>query len=415
MSRDEDLLQNHQDITFLAEGTVTTPVGFVAGAAYAGIKTYAADKLDLGLLLAENPCTTAGMFTTNAVRSPSITVTKENLAKGKVRSLVVNSGNANTCVGAQGLKDARESASLAANHLRLEPEEIAVCSTGIIGVELPMALISKGMAKLELSEDGGHDLARAILTTDSHPKEAGVTFYVNGESVTIGGIAKGVGMIHPNMATMLSFLTTDAEIETELLQKMLKQAVDASFNMVSVDGDTSTNDTVLLFANGKSGAPPILEGTPEARLFQEALKTLCVHLGKELARDGEGATKLIETTVEGAISPEDARRVARTVSSSLLVKPAVHGADPNWGRIVAAIGRSGATVDENKLAVYVNNICLFYMEEGPLPFHKDAVVAMMQGTEIYFRIQLNQGNSVATAWGCDLSEEYVTFNSAYTT
>ncbi len=402
------------EITFRAGGTVTDPQGFTAGATYAGLKTYAEDKLDLGMLLSQVAGTVAGVFTTSAVISPSVTLTRERVSQGKARALVVVSGIANACVGEQGLADAQDMASQAARHLGLQHEEMLVGSTGIIGVELPMALIRSGIGRVELSKDGGHDLARAILTTDTRPKEGSVSFEVGGKAVTIGGITKGSGMIHPNMATMLCYLTTDAEIGSAYLRKALKQAADSTFNMLSVDGDTSPSDTVLIFANGSAGAGAIDEGSPEGNLFEQALNQMCIYLAKEIARDGEGASKLIEVTVEGATSIASARLAARTVVSSSLVKTAVHGADPNWGRIIAAVGRSGADVDEGKIALYVNDVCI--MEGGrPIPFHRDGVVALMQGTEVSFRIKLNLGEGQATAWGCNLSEEYVTFNSAYTT
>ena len=402
------------EIRYVDGGTVTTPKGYAAGATYAGIKTYSADKLDLGLLLSHKPSTVAGTFTTSAVKSPSVRLTQERVSSGGGRALVVNSGIANTCVGEQGYEDAQDAAAEAAKHLGLGSDEVLIASTGIIGVELPMALIRAGVARIELSEDGGHALARAILTTDTRPKEGAVSFEVNGTTVTIGGIAKGAGMIHPNMATMLCFLTTDGEIESPFLQRALKQAVDASFNMLSVDGDTSTNDMVLIYANGAVKAGAIEEGSPYGDLFQEALNQLCVHLTKELARDGEGANRLIEVTVDGATTSSAARLAARTVVASNLVKTAVHGADPNWGRVIAALGRSGAELEEDKIALYVNDVCM--MEGGrPIPFHRDGVVALMQGPEVSFRIRLNLGQGRATAWGCNLSEEYVTFNSAYTT
>ena len=402
------------EIRFVDGGTVTTPKGFAAGATYAGLKTYAADKLDLGLLFCQGPSSVAGMFTTSSIKSPSVRLTQERVSQGKVRALVVNSGIANACVGEQGFKDASEATAEAAKRLGVRAEEVLISSTGIIGVELPVALIRAGIGRIELSDDGGHDLARAILTTDTRPKGGAVSFEVLGKTISIGGIAKGAGMIHPNMATMLCFLTTDSEVEAPLLQRALNQAVDASFNMLSVDGDTSTNDTVLIFASGAADAGVIEEGSPYGDLFQEALTQLCIHLTKELARDAEGATRLIEVTVEGAASSSSARLGARTVVASSLVKSAVHGADPNWGRIIAALGRSGAEVQEDKIALYVNDVCI--MEGGrPIPFHRDAVVALMQGAEVSFRIKLNLGEDRATAWGCDLSEEYVTFNSAYTT
>ncbi len=402
------------EITFVDGGTVTTPRGFSAGAAYAGLKTYAEDKLDLGLLLSYEPSSVAGMFTTSAVKSPSVSLTQERVVRRKARGLVVNSGIANACVGDQGYQDALEVTAEAARYLGLSPEEVLIGSTGIIGVELPMALIRTGIGKIKLTEDGGHDLARAIVTTDTRPKEGAVSFEVQGKAVTIGGIVKGSGMIHPNMATMLCFLTTDGDVNDTFLHSTLKSVVDSSFNMLSVDGDTSTNDTVLIFANGAAGAGAIEEGSASGELFREALHQLCVYLTKELARDGEGATRIIEVSVEGAASLSSARRAARTVVSSNLVKSAVHGADPNWGRIIAALGRSGAEVAEDKIALYVNDVCL--MEDGrPIPFHRDGVVALMQGPEVFVRIKLNLGEGRATAWGCNLSEEYVTFNSAYST
>jgi glutamate N-acetyltransferase/amino-acid N-acetyltransferase len=402
------------DIRFVEGGTVTTPQGFVAGATYAGLKTYAEDKLDLGLLLSESPCAVAGVFTTSAIRSPSVTLCNERVSRGRTRGLVVNSGIANTCVGHQGYIDAQNATSEAAKRLGVSPEEVLIASTGIIGVELPMALIRSGIGRIQLSREGGHDLARAIMTTDTHPKEVAVSFEVDGKTVSIGGIVKGAGMIHPNMATMLCFLTTDARVETSVLKAALKETVDSSFNMLSVDGDTSTNDTVLLFSNGGPEAPAIGWGGRNRQLFQDALGQVCVHLAKELARDAEGATRLIEVVVEGAASVESARKAARTVVSSSLVKSAVHGADPNWGRIIAALGRSGAEVDEEKIALYANEVCI--MEGGrPIPFHREGVVALMQRPEVSFRIVLNLGEGRATAWGCNLSEEYVTFNSAYTT
>ena len=402
------------EITFVEGGTVTTPKGFLAGATYAGLKTYAEDKLDLGLLVSENASSIAGVFTTSTIKSPSVRLSQERVAQSKVRALLVNSGIANACVGSQGYEDAREATAEAARRLDLKSDEVLMASTGIIGVELPMALIRAGIGKIELSDDGGHRLARAILTTDSQPKEAAVTFQVHGKTITIGGIAKGAGMIHPNMATLLCFLTTDGQVDRAFLQKALNQAVDSSFNMLSVDGDTSTNDTVLIFANGSAGAGAIEEGSAQGEIFQEALNQLCVYLTKRLAKDAEGASKIIEVTVEGASSSSSARLAARTVVSSNLVKSAVHGADPNWGRVIAALGRSGAEVDEEKIDLYLNDVCI--MEGGhPVPFHKDGVVALMQGPEVSFRIRLNLGEGRATAWGCNLSEEYVTFNSAYST
>ena len=401
-------------IDLVEGGTLTAARGFLAGATYAGLKTYAEDKLDLGLLLSEAPCATAGVFTTNSIRSPSVTVTKEHLSQARSRGLVVNAGIANACVGDQGYKDAQEMAAQAASRLGVRPEEVLVCSTGVIGVELPMSLIRAGLDKIDLSAEGGHAVARAMMTTDTRPKEVAVSFEVNGHQAYMGGVTKGSGMIHPNMATMLSFVATDAAVEPDFLDATLREVADRSFNMVSVDGDTSTNDTLLVLANGLAGNDPISAGSDAADTFREALERVCVHLSQELARDGEGATRLIIVELMGAKDTADARKAARTVASSNLVKSAVYGADPNWGRIMMAVGRSGAATDESKIDLYINGVCI--MQEGkPIPFHRDAVVALMRGPEVTFGVDLNLGDGGATAWGCDLTEEYVIINSAYTT
>jgi glutamate N-acetyltransferase/amino-acid N-acetyltransferase len=401
-------------MSFVEGGTVTSPQGFKAGATYAGIKTYAEDKLDLGILASERPCTSAGVFTRNRIKSPSVLMTQAQLAKGKLRGVVVNSGVANTMVGEAGMKDAQEAVMLASQHTGLEFDELAICSTGVIGVELPMALIREGIPKIQLSDDGGSAFARSIMTTDTRHKEVAVSFEVDGTSMTLGGCAKGVGMIHPDMATMLCFLATDATVEKAFLQQALKGAVDNSFNMLSVDGDSSTNDTVLLYANGAAGNEPIWSDSPAATVFQGALNAVCVYLTRELARDGEGASRLLHVRVEGALNAEDARNAARTIVSSNLVKTAVHGSDPNWGRIAMALGRSGAEVDESKLALYVNDVCILW-DGAAIPFHKESVVALMRGTEVSFRVNMGLGEASADAWGCAMSEEYVTINSAYTT
>ena len=403
------------ELKWLEDGTITSPRGFSAGATYSGIRTYAEDKLDLGAVCSEVPCNAAGTFTTNKLRSPSVVLNEQRVSAGRVQAIVCNSGVANACVGEQGMKDAIEMAALAGRHLDLDPELVLPSSTGMVGVELPMALISGGMGKIELTPDGGHAMARAIQTTDTRSKEAAVSFSAAGNTYTLGGIAKGSGMVHPNMATMLAFLATDAPVESSFLRESLKRAVDDSFNMITIDGDTSTNDSVILLANGMAGGGEIgLQRGEVEEAFQNALDEVCTYLAKEIVRDGEGASKLIEVVVDGALSEADARMAARAVTSSSLVKSAVHGGDPNWGRIIVALGYSGAQVVEERIALYINGVCL--MEEGrPIPFFKDAVVATMSGSEISIRLSLNMGDATATAWGCNLSEEYVTFNSAYTT
>ena len=401
------------EITALTDGSVTSPKGFIAGATYAGIRAYAPGKVDLGILFSELPTTAAGTYTTNKVLSPSVTVTKESVASGASRGVIVNSGCANCAVGDQGYKDAQEMALLAAKAFGVDSHQMAVSSTGIIGVELPMGLIRNSVGKIEASHDGGHHFARSILTTDTVTKEIAVSFISNDIVVTLGGCAKGSGMIHPNMATMLAYITTDAQVHPEFLQDALTEVVDASFNMIDIDGDTSTNDTVLLLANGASGVT-VTKGTPDGETFTAALLEICTYLAREMVKDGEGATKLIEVTVQGADSLKDARRAARAIASSILVKTAIHGNDPNWGRIMMALGKSGAELVEKNIALYINDICI--MEGGlPIPVFRESLIASMQGTEIRILANLNLGSDTAIAWGCNMSEEFVTFNSAYTT
>lgn len=407
-------MQGSSTTTIIKDGSVTTPKGFEAGATFAGLKAPKEGQLDLAILLSTRLAAAAGTFTTSRVRSPSVTLSQANLKAGPTRGVVANSGCANCCVGDQGLRDAEETTRLASSKSRVPANELMMCSTGLIGAELPMALIRAAIPNIQLSASGGHDFAKAILTTDKFNKEIAVSFNLAGTQVILAGCGKGAGMIHPQMATMLCFLTTDANIEPKFLQQVLNEVVDGTMNMISVDGDTSTNDTVLLFANGAAGGPQVRAGTPEAKQFQEALYYVCAHLSHEIVRDGEGATKVIEVTVEGAKSVADARLAARSVSSSLLVKAAVHGNDPNWGRVMMAIGKSGAYLEENKVALYLNDVCL--MEHGlPIPFFREAVVATMRATTVRFRVDLNIGSSAATAWGCDISQEYVHFNSAYVT
>ncbi len=402
-------------IEFIAGGTVTTPQGFQAGATYAGLKTFAEDKLDLAVLLSEAPAAAAGVFTTSTVKSPTVTVNRQRLGQGiPMRAVIVNAGIANACVGEQGFIDAEEMTQLTARKTGVAPEAVLVGSTGVIGVELPMALLRAGVEKLNLSAQGGAAMARAIMTTDTRPKQAAVSFQLDGKPVCIGGIAKGSGMIHPNMATMLSYLTTDAAVERRYLQHALALVADDTYNMLTVDGDSSTNDSVLLLANGMARNREITADSPEAPVFLAALGQVCTYLTRELARDGEGAAHLIVVEVAGAADLADARKAARTIASSSLVKSAVYGADPNWGRVLAALGRSGAAAEEARIDLFVNGVCI--MEAGkPIPFHRDAVVALMKQPEVAFRLQLNLGEGEATAWGCDLTEEYVIINSAYTT
>jgi len=380
-----------------------------------GIKTFTEDKMDMGLLLSDTTCAAAGVFTKSALVSPSVTVNREIMAAGgPIRGLVVNSGIANAGVGEQGYTDAKEMAAVAAAGLGVKPEEVFVFSTGVIGVELPMTLIKQGVEQIELSDDGGNSLARAMMTTDTHTKEAAVTVNVGGKEINISGVAKGSGMIHPNMATMLCFVATDAAVEQDFLRSILPDIADSTLNMLDIDGDTSTNDSLVVLANGAAGNAAISAGSADADTFRDVLMELLVLLTRQLAQDGEGATTLIVAKVEGAKNIADARLAAKTITSSLLVKSAVYGADPNWGRLIMALGRSGAEMVESKIDLYINGVCI--MESGrPVPFARDAVVALMRGDEVTFGVNLNLSDGQATAWGCDLTEEYVVINSAYTT
>jgi glutamate N-acetyltransferase/amino-acid N-acetyltransferase len=395
---------------FIPSGGVTSPQGFHAGATGAGIKKK--NVLDLAVLFSEKPCSAAALFTTNRIKAAPVVFCQQRLKRGRVAAVVVNSGCANACTGEQGLADAAETAALAAEWLGISPEEVLVASTGVIGKLLPMERLRASLSQIALSRDGGHELARAIMTTDTVPKEAAVGTG-KGQS-TIGGAAKGAGMIHPDLATLLCFLTTDASVDVNFLKQALRKAVDISFNMVSIDGDTSTNDMVLIMANGVAVDEPIVHDSGQADAFQRALNQLCIHLAKSIARDGEGATKLIEMTVKGAPSVAAARLAARTVVSSPLVKSAVHGNDPNWGRVLAAVGRSGVEVVEAKIELSIGNVCLLRGGQ-PLPFDQKEVVGILDNNEVAIVLDLNLGSASATAWGCDLSEEYVTINSQYTT
>lgn len=395
-------------------GTVTTPRGFKAGGTYIGLKSKAEGVLDLGVLYSILPCNSAAVFTTNKVKAAPVLISMEHLAAGSPQGIVVNSGCANACTGDQGMADAREMAALAASLCGVSESDVLVASTGVIGVNLEMVKVRSGFKEISLSDDGGHRLSRVIMTTDTVPKEVAAAIEDGEIAGYIAGIAKGAGMIHPNMATMLSFLSTDFAVEKEFLQKCLRAAVDNSFNMVTVDGDTSTNDTVVLLANGASGAPLIDENSSLAGPFLEGLEAVCIELSKAIARDAEGATKLIEVKVTGALNKDDARLAARTVAGSMLVKSAIYGEDPNWGRILAAVGRSGAEVVESKSELLIGEHKV--LDRGqPLAFNLEKVRDVLKQSEITLTIRLNLGYAQATAWGCDLTESYVTINSAYTT
>ncbi|MGQ9573138.1 MAG: bifunctional glutamate N-acetyltransferase/amino-acid acetyltransferase ArgJ [Dehalococcoidia bacterium] len=400
-------------ITVVPQGGVTSVRGFVAGAVRAGIREDV-DKLDVGILYSEEACVAAGVFTSNRVKAAPVVVCQEHLADGRAQAIVANSGCANACTGEEGLRDAYEMAELTAAKLGIQPQEVLVASTGVIGTSLPMDKVRAAIGEVVLSSKGGDDLALAIMTTDTVPKQIAARFDCQGRRYTLGGVAKGAGMIHPHLATMLCFLTTDAPVRRDFLDAALRQAVDASFNMITIDGDTSTNDTVVVLADGLAGGEPLDGAHPAAEAFCDALTQVCTHLAKAICRDGEGATKLIEVRVEGAASEADARRAARGVAGSLLVKTAVYGEDLNWGRILAALGASGADMAEDKATLYLGDICL-YRRSCPLDYDEGAARAALAAEEVDVRVDLGLGQGAATAWGCDISEEYVRLNSAYTT
>ncbi|MBM04461.1 MAG: bifunctional ornithine acetyltransferase/N-acetylglutamate synthase [Chloroflexi bacterium] len=400
-------------LELIQNGGVTSPKGYIAGAISAGLKSEIG-ALDLAILYSEDEASLASVFTTNKIESPSVTLSRKRSVSLKSHGVVVNSGCANCAVGSQGFSDAEEMTSLAANMFNINPEKILICSTGKIGVELPMALIRQNINKIVLTESGGEDFSKAIMTTDNYNKQFAVAIEIDEVKVTIGGSAKGSGMIHPNMATMLGFITTDANIEPEFFQESLKKAVDISFNMIDVDGDQSTNDSVLAFANGRSKNINIDRSSVYAEQFQEALNYVCIELAKSLVIDGEGAQTLIEVEVQGAKSFEDAAKASRGISSSNLVKSMVHGKDPNWGRIMMALGKTGAEMIEDKIDIFINDIHIVHQGKA-IPYFNEAVLGAMKTDKVVFTISLNIGDFKATAWGCDLTEEYVIFNSAYTT
>jgi glutamate N-acetyltransferase/amino-acid N-acetyltransferase len=405
-----------RDFEWLADGGVTSALGFSAGASVAGIKTYGPEpRHDLALLVADRPCTVAGVFTQNLVCGAPVTICRERLALATSRGVIVNSGCSNVATGEQGLRDAVHMTQLAAQHAGLKAVDLMVASTGVIGRLLPMDKLEAGMPKLALDRGAGGSFARAIMTTDTVPKSRAIRVSrANGGTFTIGGAAKGAGMVHPNMATVLCFITTDAAVDGAWLQTTLRSAADVSLNMLDVDMDTSTSDTMLIFASGAAGGEPIRAGHPDASRFELALRTLSIELARDLARDGEGARTMIEVAIEGAVSESDARNAARTIVSSPLVKTMVTGRDPNLGRVLAALGRSGAQIDPSKASVYIESLCAF--ENGaPSAVDYKELSAAMNKPEVHIKVTLGLGSASARAFGCDLTEEYVRINADYTT
>ena len=399
-------------------GGVCAPAGFRAAGVHCGIRKNKSKK-DLALIYSDTPCAAAAVYTQNLVKGAPITVTRENIADGRAQAVLCNSGNANTC-NADGPAVARRMCELAASACGLDPRDVIVASTGVIGQRLDISPIeaSIGALKDALSDTGSRDAAEAIMTTDTARKEVAVAFTVGGVECRLGGIAKGSGMIHPNMATMLVFLTTDCAISSELLQKALAADAADSFNMISIDGDTSTNDMVSILANGKAGNPPITAEGPDYDAFAAALAFVTRTLCRSIAKDGEGATKLLECRVSGARSLTDARTVAKSIICSSLVKAAMFGADANWGRVLCAIGYSGADTDPHGVDVSFSSEAgtVHVCEKGAgVEFSEETAKAVLSADEIRIDVTLHDGSAEATAWGCDLTYDYVRINGDYRT
>lgn len=404
-------------ISFLADGHVTSPRGWRAAVSACGIKY--ANRDDLALVVSDHPATAAAVFTTNAVKAAPVLYDMALMAQGgDLRAVVINAGNANACTGVDGDAAAVAMARAVEQALDLPVNSVFVMSTGTIGVPMPVEKITRGIAEAatRLSPDHGLAAARAIMTTDTRPKHCAVTVTLpDGNVITIGGMAKGAGMIHPNMATMLAVVTTDATVPRAVLDAAMRQVLEVSFNSISIDGDTSTNDTLLVMANGASDAPPITElDSPAGAAFVAGLTAVCQHLAHAIVRDGEGATRFVTITVRGAVNNAEAKQAAMTIARSPLVKTALFGADPNWGRVLCAIGYSGATVDPNRVVLHFGGMRV--LENGlPLPFDEKAAHKLLDVPDITIEADLGLGEGSATVWTCDFSYDYVRINAEYRT
>lgn len=401
------------------DGTVTSPLGFTAQGVCASIRPSNTIKRDLALIYCEKPCTAAAVYTKNLVKSSTIQVTKKHLANGIAQAVIVNSGNANTC-NADGIDVAEKMCDIAAETLSVSPDDVIVASTGVIGQPLPIEPVIRGvqMMKGKLSKDGGTNAAEAIMTTDTVKKEMAMEMTLGGKKITVGGIAKGSGMIHINMGTMLSFVTTDAAVSAEMLEYALREAVEDSYNMVSVDGDTSTNDTLAIMASGLAGNEPITEKNEDYKNFVAGLTEAFKSLAKQLAGDGEGATKLLVCTVDGAKTKKDAVTVSKSIICSSLLKAAMFGADANWGRVLCAIGYSGADVDVTKVDVSFKSEkgeILVCKDGAGVEFSEEIAKEILLEKEINILVSLNDGDGKAEAYGCDLTYDYVKINGDYRT
>ncbi|QLB50486.1 bifunctional glutamate N-acetyltransferase/amino-acid acetyltransferase ArgJ [Streptococcus sanguinis] len=393
------------------DGTIASPLGFSADGLHAGFKK---KKLDFGWIVSEVPASVAGVYTTNKVIAAPLLVTKASIQKSqKLQAIVVNSGVANSCTGQQGLDAAYDMQRLTAQKLKIEPDLVGLASTGVIGEQLPMDALKNGLSQILVSGKA-EDFAEAILTTDTCTKTCVVTEEFGTDLVTMAGVAKGSGMIHPNMATMLAFITCDANISSATLQAALSQHVETTFNQITVDGDTSTNDMVLVMANGCRQNEEILPDTEEFEKFSKMLRYLMADLAKKIAKDGEGATKLIEVNVRHAKDEQSGRMIAKSVVGSSLVKTAIFGQDPNWGRILAAIGYAGADVSVDNIDIWIEGIPVM-QASSPVAFDLEETSDAMAGELLTLTIDLHDGDAEAQAWGCDLSYDYVKINALYRT
>jgi glutamate N-acetyltransferase/amino-acid N-acetyltransferase len=399
------------------ESGITSPQGFKAAAAKAAIKKR--DKYDVAVIYSTKPSTAAAVFTANKLPAAPVIISRENMADGLISAVVVNSGCANACSGEGGLADAREMARAAADALNIKENDVLVASTGVIGVSLPMAKITAGIedaVKSLLTANDDQAVEQAIMTTDIIPKSVAYEFTLDGKKARIAGISKGSGMIRPNMATTLTFITTDANISSELLQKSLTAAVDVSFNMITVDGDTSTNDMVSVMASGLAGNSAITSSdSPGYREFSEALLAVCTDLAKLIVRDGEGATKFLEIKVSGAANFSDAKSAAMSIANSPLVKTAFFGEDPNWGRILCAAGYSDAALNPDAVSLTIGQLLIVRDGQKTSPVDTAALKKIMAAKDISLEINLGAGNAEATVWTCDFSYDYVKINGEYTT
>lgn len=406
--------QTKEKIKKIENGTIVTPLGFSADGVHAGLR-YA--KKDLGVIVSDVPANCAAVYTLNAFQAAPLAVTKESVAvEQKLQAIVVNSACANACTGEQGLKDAYQMRNTCAEKLNILPHHVAVASTGVIGELLDMEKIVKGIGLLSPSsnKEKAEEFQTAILTTDTVMKSTCYQTAIDGKTVTIGGTAKGSGMIHPNMATMLSFITTDAKVEASVLQNALGSITNKSFNQITVDGDTSTNDMVVVLANGKADHQSLTPDHPEWTSFYEALRLTCEDLAKQIARDGEGATKLIEVNVSGAHTNEEANVIAKQIVGSNLVKTAMYGADANWGRIICSVGYSGVALNPEAVNVSLGDIHMLKNSQ-PVSFSEEEAKAYLENDTVEVYVDLQQGNGIGKAWGCDLTYDYVKINASYRT